>query len=157
MEALGQLQHNMRAWDKGVEAEVWLSRAWTTGQRLPWPGNQDRRLQHWAMSRWVREGQWKKVVVTPHLAGLVPSPIGLKNMNIGCRVAEMLVGILPSLAGIIQQVCPPTTYYGGTPRNVDGTQVPWPRTIPGLDWWPWLHSWQNKTLNQSKITVIIEQ
>ena len=57
-------------------------------------------------------------------------------MNIGCTVAEMLVGIFPSLAGIMQQICPPAAYYGGTPRNVDGTQVPWPRTIPGLDWWP---------------------
>ena len=42
---------------------MWLPPTWTRGKLLPWPGNEDRRLQPSAMSssRWVREGQWKVV------------------------------------------------------------------------------------------------
>ena len=50
MEALGQLQRNLRARVTGVEAEVQLYPPCTGGRPLPWLGNQEGRLQQSAMS-----------------------------------------------------------------------------------------------------------
>ena len=46
-------RYNMRARVTGVQAEVWLSAAWTGGRALPWLGIQGGKLQQSAMSRWV--------------------------------------------------------------------------------------------------------
>ena len=53
MEFHARLHHNMRAREKGVEAELWLSHAWTRGHELHWPSIQDRRLQQSALFTWV--------------------------------------------------------------------------------------------------------